>query len=94
MDTKSKNSRKTGIIVVVIFLSICSMIMMSQYGNMKYAVQIPRLLRRTRSRHYMRMRSYLSAMIWQKAISFFIMSIPGRLIRLKCWMNMDREISI
>ncbi len=38
MDTKSKNSRKAGIIVVVIFLSICSMIMMSQYGNMKYAI--------------------------------------------------------
>ena len=38
MDTKSKNSRKTGIIVVVIFLSICSMIMMSQYGNMSYYI--------------------------------------------------------
>lgn len=38
MDTKSKNSRKAGIIVVVIFLSICSLIMMSQYSNMKYVM--------------------------------------------------------
>ena len=36
MDTKSKNSRKAGIIVVVILLSICSLIMMSQYDGMKY----------------------------------------------------------
>ena len=39
MDTKSKNSRKTGIIVVVILLIVCSLIMMSQYNGMKYAME-------------------------------------------------------
>ena len=38
MDIKSKNSRRAGIIVVVILLSICSLIMMSQYDGMKYAM--------------------------------------------------------
>ena len=38
MDTKSKNSRRAGIIVVAIFLSICSLIMMSQYDGMKRAM--------------------------------------------------------
>ncbi|MDM8211439.1 sensor histidine kinase [Mediterraneibacter glycyrrhizinilyticus] len=38
MDTKSKNSRRAGIIVVVVFLSLCSLIMMSQYDGMKYAM--------------------------------------------------------
>ena len=38
MDTRSKNSRKAGIIVVVILLSLCSLIMMSQYNGMKYVM--------------------------------------------------------
>ena len=38
MDTKSKNSRRAGIIVVVVFLSLCSLIMMSQYDGMKRAM--------------------------------------------------------
>lgn len=38
MDTKLKNSHKTGIIVTLILLSICSLIMMSQYDGIKYAM--------------------------------------------------------
>lgn len=38
MDTKLKSSRKAGIIVVVILLSLCSLIMMSQYNGMKYTL--------------------------------------------------------
>ena len=34
MDTKSKNSRKAGILTVIIFLSVCSLIMISQYSSM------------------------------------------------------------
>lgn len=43
MDTKLRSSRKRGIIVTVIFLSICSLIMLSQYdGISRYLNNIPK----------------------------------------------------
>ena len=38
MDTKSKNSRSAGVIVAVVFLSLCSLVMTSQYDGMKRAM--------------------------------------------------------
>ena len=35
MDTKSKNSRKLGVIVVVLFLGVCSILIMNNYGNIR-----------------------------------------------------------
>ena len=91
---KIENSRRAGIIVVVILLSICSLIMMSQYDGMKYAMDSansePQKMRK--HRHLMRARSGRSVMIWRRGIIFFTMNMPKRRIRPMCWMSTDREI--
>ncbi|HJC92319.1 MAG TPA: HAMP domain-containing histidine kinase [Candidatus Mediterraneibacter excrementigallinarum] len=39
MDTKSKNSHKLGVIIVVFFLFICSLLMMNQYGLIRQQLE-------------------------------------------------------
>lgn len=39
MDTKSKNSHKLGVIIVVLFLFICSLLMMNQYGLIRQQLE-------------------------------------------------------
>lgn len=39
MDTKSKNSHKLGVIIVVLFLFVCSLLMMNQYGLIRQQLE-------------------------------------------------------
>ena len=94
MDTKSKNSRKAGIIVVVILLSICSLIMMSQYDGMKRAMDSANSAATEDAESPVPYESALGSIsrIWRREIIFSTMNMPMRRIRLMCWMNTGREI--
>ena len=39
MDTRSKNSRKLGVIITVLFLGLCSILMMNNYGTIRKVLE-------------------------------------------------------
>lgn len=42
MDTKSKNSRKFGVIILILLLAVSSVVMMQQYGAVRRYIETPR----------------------------------------------------
>ena len=72
------------------------MIMMSQYGNMKYAIDSANTETTEENTQSALYENALLSISYDLAEGNFLLynEYSGRLIRLKCWMNMDREISI
>ena len=87
LDTKSKNSRKFGILILILLLAASSAVMMLQYGTIRPADRIGagrRAPDREKRRRIWRIR-------WRKAIIFFIIGMYGTLIRRKYFLFTDSK---
>ena len=86
MDTKSKNSRKFGILILILLLAASSAVMMLQYGTIRRQIESVQEegSDREKRRRIWRIR-------WRKAIIFFIIGMYGTLIRRKYFLFTDSK---
>ena len=85
MDTKSKNSRKFGILILILLLAASSAVMMLQYGTIRRQIEsVQEEGSRSEAQRIWRIR-------WRKAIIFFIIGMYGTLIRRKYFLFTDSK---